>query len=263
MSDSALQHRLLLALAWLLTLVVAPNRRLPDVWTLLTGAEANPHVYEDAKRWGERLVTKGDLSGAKPSGRPPGKTLITRAEAKAAADDVKKGDENGKRFSSLKAAAASSPSMQRVVAVLGEHEIRKDGTILKAINDLTGANLHFGKETVKKLLSADDKERRLAAAHTFQDLFVKDHSFLRRIVQIDSKKLWVSTCLSGRHVLLHGEDVEVEQDARLTKKKCAINYYLAVTADAGVVALKYVTGTTGLKRQFKVGYYSTLDACTA
>jgi len=262
-SDATIRSRLLYACTWLLHLVSGETRSVPDVWRLLSRSKPTTNLASLVKRWGERLVSKGDVHTTPPSGRPRGSTYITQQEAYLAANDVLEGDENGRRFSSVAAAAASSPHIERIITVLAEHEITQDSTILRAINDLTGANLHFGIATVKKRLSQEVRKKRRNAAWRFRVLLRAQADFLCRIVQIDSKKLWVATCLSGRHVLLHGEDLGVEEDERLRHKNCCINYYIAVNAKAGVVHLKFVTGTTGLNTGLKVSHYSTLGACTS
>lgn len=76
----------------------------------------------------------------------------------------------------------------------------------------------------------------------------------RRIIWVDSKKFRVTP---GKLSVIgaRGSVLEVIEHPMLSsggKASVTINYYAAVNAELGAVAIRFVTGTTGLRRKYKV-----------
>lgn len=84
----------------------------------------------------------------------------------------------------------------------------------------------------------------------------------RRIMWVDSKKIRVSPgklkVIGRRNKLLE----VVEHPNISTSGKCVtLNYYACVNAVLGPVAIRFVTGTTGLRRRYKVRTSVKGSAC--
>lgn len=258
---------------WLISGIAAAylegKESVRDVFSALGGKPDN-NTRANARRVAEAVACRSTLQDAPRSGHPSAAAYIEPKDAQAAADAIRRGytrKGERQRFRSWPHAVLHSKACEKVSATLAQRGVKASDTIIAAINKLTDTGIFMERVTVKRKWTTDNVAKRLRLAKANLHRLACDPSFLYRIVQVDSKKFRLAACLHKRWRLITADDPDVgldEADGGLGAPM-TINYYAAVNALVGVVAIVFVTGTSGklprAQRRFKVSRHSSRSAC--
>lgn len=260
-------------LRWLATgFIHAYNNGSESVHNIFAALGGTPdsNTSANVQRTLEAFTARGTLQDAPRSGRPTAAVYIATRDAEAAANAIRRGyvyKGVHRRYRSWSHAEQKSTACKKVGTTLAQHGVTLPATVMRAINKLTGAGVFMERVTLKRAWTADNVAKRKRVAKKNLAALARDRSYLYRIIQVDSKKFRLAKCLHKRWRLITEDDPDVGLDEPESGlgAPVTINYYAAVNALAGVVAIVFVTGTTGAntkaRRQYKVSHYSIRGAC--
>lgn len=203
------------------------------------------------------LLEGGSVGDNARPGRPAATDLITPQQAIDAVFELGRGQhaQGSPLYRTLQQAAQSGrcPNVKAIVDVCAQNHITQQCTVIAAIQFMVGPGLKIlnKKITIKYPLGVKHKPDRMRTSTKLLARARADPTFVKRIIQIDSKKLWVVTLLKNtRGIVVMGLALPMHTDPRLLScKGIAINYYIAVNAMTGLLHCKLVTGTTGLVQE--------------
>jgi len=211
------------------------------------------NVWRTIEQWGTQFIATGTVFDKRKSGRP---TIITDEHANELADllvegtHIKvKGCSVWRGFRGLDEARLHKPRVQEILSTY-RHDLDLR-SVQRRINQVAPW-LPACKRTVdfKTELDADTKAERQKVATKLSRKSLKE---LQGVVFIDAKKLHVKPGAGYR--VYNKDDKLVVEDALLPKGKftagIVLYYYAAVNALVGVVMFGWVTGTTGITKNYK------------
>lgn len=202
-------------------------------------------------RWGRDFPSRNSLSDKKRSGRP---RKLTAATVKRAAEVFIAGytrDGIQQSFCGINEAIELSPELKSIVTSHNMHP----RTLLRNMQAAT-PTLVKRNEDLKPILSTIQKQQRVNACINL--LRFKDPYFWR-IFWIDAKTMHISPG-RARVWVDSSAPMRVKTDSRMPRSgrdRRTLHFYAMVNWCVGPVAIRFVTGTSGLERTktYKVGQH--------
>lgn len=244
---------------------------------------AFPRLAQMQGRWMPQILLFGHVYDSARPGRKRAADHIPEETALLAAAEATSTYETGagpERIRDASDAARFCPSFEAAMAACAPHHISRPETVLRGVAEATGVDIRSRRVRQWQGTGHENEYARGVAACRNLELFtsfreedepqeadspprkpIRILPKLYTLVQIDSKKLWVTETLHHRTVLCGPEDPAVysglDDDRLRSAAKTSINYYIAVSPLVGVLALVFVSGTTSLETRYQVSPYSS------
>jgi len=258
------------------------------VWEEIMNKRAPMKLRRQIDRWLPQFLSFGHLKDTARSGRPSaGVYLGQEAAALAVAGAVSGFEHEGIVYHNRNEAAAvrNSPVVQAAMDVCRLHGITRPTTVFRGALAAASENGHTLDIRVRRarlherIKSENELARTECAAMNLErftsnwkeeerendpadappfPLRVKAN--LMGLIQIDSKKLYVMSRMRSTSILCAGDDLALTYGLDKACEECpVINYYIAVNALVGVLAVVLVSGTTEMDTTFQVRLASYLS----
>lgn len=242
------------------------------------------HVSRHQERWMPQFLLLGHINDTARPGRKRASACMSEETALLAAGAAVSGYEQEGRVEPMRDAAdvaRRSTAFQAAMAECAQHGITRPETVLRGVSEVVGVDIRSRQVKQWQPTGVENEYDRGVCACNNLTLFTtwiedKDGTEdepvppytikpkLWTLVQLDSKKLYVTSALSHKQVLCGPNDPVLyhglDDDRLRTAREAVINYYIAVSPLVGVLALVFVSGTTGLETGYQVSPYSTLCA---
>lgn len=202
------------------------------------------------QRWGKEFIFRKGFKDRKRTGRP--RKLSSETANRAAEAFMKGSVQNGKvqPYVSINEGLDMNPALKDIVST----HTMSPRTLLRNMQQVQ-PKLKKRTEDIKPVMNSRLKQLRMRAC---QQLLQFSDQYFRRIFWIDAKTMHILP--TARTVWMEaGAPIPVRSDPRLPRSgrdRRTLHFYAAVNWCVGPVAIRFVTGTSGLQhaRTYTVGH---------